>query len=140
MDETQTAGPAGAAVMRDFVPSSPFAALLGISVEELAHDRAVLSLPDRPELATMGTTVHGGALATLLDTAAMAAAWCTDELPQSLRGATSSLTVTYLAPASGGVRAVATVLARGRSLVTVDAAADCDGRPVARALVTYKLG
>lgn len=131
---------AGAALMRDFVPSSPFAALLGITVVELAPDRAVLSLPDRPELATMGTTVHGGALATLLDTAAMAAAWCTDDLPASQRGATAALTVTYLAPANGTVRAVATVLARGRSLVTVDAAADCDGRQVARALVTYKIG
>lgn len=140
MDEHDTSELPGVALMRDFVPSSPFAALLGISVVELARDRAVLALPDRPELATMGTTVHGGALATLLDTAAMAAAWCTEQLPESLRGATSALTVTYLAPAVGAVRAEATVLARGRTLVTVDAAADCDGKPVARALVTYKIG
>jgi uncharacterized protein (TIGR00369 family) len=131
---------AGAALMRDFVPTSPFAALLGISVVELAQDRAVLALPDRPELATMGTTVHGGALATLLDTTAMAAAWCTDELPASQRGATAALTVTYLAPAVGEVRAVGQVLSRGRSLVTVEVAADCGGTPVARALVTYKIG
>ena len=140
MDHTEGAELAGAALMRDFVPSSPFAALLGISVVELARDRAVLELPERPELATMGTTVHGGALATLLDTAAMAAAWCVDELPDSLRGATAALTVTYLAPAVGAVRAEASVLARGRSLVTVDAAADCGGKPVARALATYKIG
>jgi uncharacterized protein (TIGR00369 family) len=131
---------AGAALMREFVPASPFAALLGITISELAEDRAVLTLPDRPELATMGTTVHGGALATLLDTTAMAAAWCTAEPPASLRGATAALTVTYLAPAVGEVRAVGQVLSRGRSLVTIEAAADCGGRPVARALVTYKIG
>ena len=56
---------AGAVLMREFVPSSPFAALLGIAVEELGEDRAVLSLPDSPELATMGTVAHGGAIATL---------------------------------------------------------------------------
>ncbi len=138
MDEDQEI--AGAALMREFVPSSPFAALLGIAVEELAEDRAVLSLPDRPDLATMGTVVHGGALATLVDTAAMAAAWCTPDPPASLRGATAALTVTYLAPAVGEVRASAAVLNRGRSLVTLDISATCGDRLVARALATYKLG
>ena len=131
---------AGAALMRQFVPSSPFAALLGIAVVELAEDRAVLSLPDRPDLATVGTVVHGGALATLMDTAAMAAAWCTADPPASLRGATAALTVTYLAPAVGEVRASAVVLNRGRSLVTLDVSATCADRPVARALATYKIG
>jgi uncharacterized protein (TIGR00369 family) len=135
-----TAEAAGAALMREFVPASPFAVLLGIEVAELAEDRAVLMLPGRPDLATMGETVHGGALAALMDTAAMAAAWCTETLPESLRGATAALSLTFLAPASGPVRAVAQVLARGRTLVTVDVAADCAGKPVARALATYKLG
>jgi len=137
---SQTTELAGAALMREFVPSSPFAALLGITVEELSRDHAVLALPERPELATMGQTVHGGALATLLDTAAMAAAWCIEELPPALRGATAALTVTYLAPATGAVRAAAQVLSRGRTLVTVDATASCADQPVARALVTYKIG
>jgi uncharacterized protein (TIGR00369 family) len=135
-----TAEIAGAALMREFVPASPFAALLGIEVAHLATDHAVLTLPDRQHLTTMGDVVHGGALAALVDTAAMAAAWCTPDPPVSLRGATAALTVTYLAPASGVVQAVAQVLARGRTLVTVDVAADCAGRPVARALATYKLG
>lgn len=131
---------AGAALMREFVPSSPFAALLGIAVEELGEDRAVLSFPDRSDLTTMGTVVHGGAIATLMDTAAMAAAWCTAAPPASRRGATAALTVTYLAPAEGEVRATAQVLSRGRSLVTVEVGATCSGRPVARALATYRLG
>ena len=131
---------AGAVLMREFVPSSPFAALLGIAVEELSEDRAVLSLPDRPDLATMGTVVHGGAIATLMDTAAMAAAWCIADPPSSRRGATVALTVTYLAPADGQVRATARVLSRGRSLVTVEVRATCSGRSVAQALATYRLG
>ncbi len=131
---------AGITLMRAFVPASPFAALLGIAVHELAADRAVLELPDRPELATTGRVVHGGALATLLDTAAMAAAWCVAEPPASLRGSTAALTVTYLAPATGRVLATAAVLQRGRTLVTLDVSATCGDREVAHALVTYRMG
>ncbi len=126
--------------MRGFIPASPFAALLGISVEELGLDRPLLAMLERPELATLGDVVHGGALATLMDTAAMAAAWCTPEPPASLRGATASLTVTYLAPATGRVLAEAAVLRRGRRLVTLDIAASCGEQDVARALATYALG
>lgn len=131
---------AGVELMRDFVPSSPLPALLGIEVRSLSRDLAVLSMPARAELTTMGDTVHGGAIATLLDTAAMAAAWCTDDLPASRRGATAALTVTYLAPAVGEVLATARVLARGRTLVTLDVEATCQDGPVARALATYKIG
>lgn len=130
----------GVALMREFIPASPFAALLGISVERLALDSAVLALPPRPELTTMGEVVHGGALATLMDTAAMAAAWCTPQPPASLRGATATLTVSFLAPATGRVLAEAAVLQRGRTLVTLDVTAHAGGRPVARALATYRLG
>lgn len=131
---------AGARLMRDFVPASPMPALLGIEVRRLARDTAVLSLPARADLTTVGDTVHGGALATLLDTAAMAAAWCTDELPENLRGATAALSVAYLAPAVGEVLATARVLSRGRTLVTLDVDATCGDRPVARALATYRIG
>lgn len=131
---------AGAEIIREFVPASPFAAHLGLVVQDLSEDTAHLVLPDRAELATMGTTVHGGAIATLLDTAAMAAAWSTPTPPESLRGSTATLTISYLAPATGEVEGHARVLRRGRSLVTVDAEATCGGEQVARALVTYKLG
>jgi hypothetical protein len=59
----------GAAPMRGFVPASPFAALLGVRVAETDDGRAVLELPWRDDLATKSTTTHGGAIATLLDTA-----------------------------------------------------------------------
>jgi acyl-coenzyme A thioesterase PaaI-like protein len=51
---------AGATLVREFIPASPFAALLGVQIEELELDRAVLALPDRPDLATVGKVVHGG--------------------------------------------------------------------------------
>lgn len=132
----------GAEVMQAFLPASPFVALTGIELLEIGDGHAELRLPFRDELATTGTVVHGGAIATLVDTAAMTAAWAGAELPDELRGATVALTVTYLAPATGvDVTAVAEVIRRGRRLTTVRVDATTpDGTAVAAGLVTYQLG
>ncbi len=131
----------GSDVMRAFVPASPLVRHLGIELEELGDGTARLRLPFRPELATMGTTVHGGAIATLLDTAAMAAAWAGAPVPAKLRGTTVALHVAYLAPADGAdLVAEATVLRRGRSISTVDVVVSAGAEAVARGTVTYKVG
>lgn len=132
----------GAELVRRFLPESPFVAHTGIRLDELSDGRAVLRLPFREEVATIGTVVHGGAIATLIDTAAMAAAWSGADVPETLRGATVSLAVSYLAPAEDDdLVATATVLRRGRRLTTirVDIHADA-GRHVATAVVVYQLG
>ena len=67
----------------------------------MGDDEAVLVLPFRPELATMGDVVHGGAISTLIDTAGMAAAWADDIEPETLAGSTIGLTVDFLAAARG---------------------------------------
>jgi hypothetical protein len=74
----------GADVMREFVPASPYVLLLGISLDDIAAGRATLTMPYRPELATMADVVHG-ALASLLDITAMAAAWSDAEIPANMR-------------------------------------------------------
>ena len=129
-------------VIRAFIPSSPLVGHLGIEVVSLEPDVARLRLPFRPELATMGDVVHGGAIAALLDTASMAAAWSDDVVPESLAGATVSLHVDYVA-AARGVEVVATARAvrRGRSLCfcEVEAAAP-DGAVVAKALAVHRFG
>lgn len=131
----------GAELMRRLVPSSPFAVHLGLQVVGLDDGRAVLAMPFREELVTIGRTVHGGALAALLDTTAMAAAWCGAPEPERLQGSTISLSVSYLAPADAvDVVAEGEVLRRGRSIVHVEVRANAHGLPVAHALVTYKLG
>ena len=134
--------PTGAEVISGFLPQSPFVRHLGIRLEALTPGRAVLLLPYRPELATMADVVHGGALASLVDTAAMAAAWSDAEVPDQIRGTTVGLTITYLTPASGeDLEAEATVIRRGRSLCFLDVdVRTASGTPVAKGLVTYKLG
>ena len=131
----------GAEVIRSFVPASPFAAALGIQVGELDADRAVLTMPFKNDLATIGDVVHGGAISTLVDTAAMAAAWCTDDIPDTPRGTTVALSVSFVAAARGtDLSATGRVVKRGGTLCHCDVEVSDGERVVAKGLVTYKLG
>jgi len=129
-------------IIRQFLPISPYVGHLGIQLTDMRPDEATLRLPFSDSLITIGTTVHGGAIASLIDTAAMVAAWSDDSVPDSMRGTTVSLTVTYLAPAEHeDIQATARVLKRGRSLVYLDVDVQSVSRKsIARGLVTYKLG
>jgi uncharacterized protein (TIGR00369 family) len=138
--------PAGASdgqeVMAAFIPASPLVALLGIRIGRLGAGEAVLELPYRAELTTIGDVVHGGAIATLADTAVMAACWCGAPPPENLRGSTVDLTVHYLAPAAASdLTATARVLRRGRRICHAEVSiTDCAGTVVAHGVGTYQLG
>lgn len=134
--------PSGAEVIRAFLPTSPFVGHLGLQLSEMGRDIATLTMPYTQALATIGTVVHGGAIASLIDTTAMVAAWSGAEAPPQLRGSTVGLTVNYVAPANGeDLRATACVLHRGRSLVQLDVEVKgASGLLVAKGLVTYKIG
>jgi uncharacterized protein (TIGR00369 family) len=129
-------------IIRQFLPSSPFVGHLGIQLTDIRQDEATLRLPFSDSLITIGTTVHGGAIASLIDTAAMVAAWSDDSVPDNMRGTTVSLTITYLAPAEHeDIQATARVMKRGRSLVYLDVEVHSVSRKsIAKGLVTYKLG
>lgn len=132
----------GAEMIRQFFPTSPYVAYLGLQLTEMQPDMAILTMPFRDELVTIGTTVHGGAIASLIDTAAMVAAWSGATAPANGRGTTVGLTVNYLAAAqSEDLKAIARVLRRGRSLVYLDVEVQNQaGTLIAKGLVTYKLG
>lgn len=132
----------GTALARGWLESSPFVAHLRIGVELMEPDRAVLSMPFNDSLPTMGDVVHGGAISSLVDTAAAAAAWSGAEVPERPRASTVGFTINFLRPARGeGVRAEARVIRRGGSglcVCEVKVSAE-DGAEVATALVTYQL-
>jgi uncharacterized protein (TIGR00369 family) len=143
MTHTGERTPTGAEVITEFLKHSPFVLHLGIRLESIEPDRTRLALPYRDELATIGNVVHGGALGALVDTAAMAASWSAHELEGGqLRGTTVGLSVDFVAAAQGQeVTADARVIRRGKSLCFCDVdVTDADGRLVAKAIVTYKLG
>ena len=119
---------------------SPVARGLGIALAEISRDRIVLRLPFSADNITVGTIVHGGVIATLIDTAAAAAS--VSGLSVAPKGAaTSSLTITYLAPADGSdLTAEAIVLRRGkRQSVEEVTVFDDAGTVIAKGLVTSQL-
>jgi uncharacterized protein (TIGR00369 family) len=140
--EEAAAQPDGAALARGWLENSPFVAQLGIRLEEMEPDRARLAMPFSDSLPTMGEVVHGGAISSLVDTAAAAAAWSGAQVPERPRASTVGLTVDFLAPARAqGLVAEARVVHRGgRGLCFCDVRVSADdGNQVALALVTYQL-
>ena len=139
---TATSPQIGADVMAQFIPASPFVAKLGIVAEVLDADEIRLRLPWDESNVTVGDMLHGGAVAALADVAVMAAAWARAEVPDSLRGVTTSMSVQYLAPAHAtDLIALGRVLRRGRTLVNCDIdIITPDGEAVAKAIATYKVG
>ena len=139
---TETAAQTGWDIMREFLKASPFVGHLGIRVVSLEPDVAVLALPYSEPLITIGDTVHGGAISTLIDTAAMAASWCTETPPANLRGTTVALSVSFTTAArSVDLSAKARVVRRGKNICACDVdVTDPNGELVAKGLVTYKLG
>ena len=136
-----SSSPSGADIIRQLFPHSPYVGHLGMQLTEMQADQATLTLPFTDALITIGKTVHGGAIASLIDMAATVAAWSGAPASENLRGATVGMTVSYLAAAQAeDIQATAHVLRRGRSLIYLDVdVLTASGTLVAKGLVTYKL-
>jgi acyl-CoA thioesterase len=119
------------------IEAVPYARLLGIELEKVALGEATLTLAIRPELSQNHGVVHGGAIASLIDTATAFAILTLLEPDE--RVTTVDLTISYLRPAlEGQLRATARVLRQGRRLLTVSAeVTDTSGTLLATALSTY---
>lgn len=129
-------------IIEAFIPNSPHAAQLGIRLASIGTDEAVLELPYKAELATIGDVVHGGAIGALIDTAAMAAAWATDDVPENPAGSTVALSMNFAAAATGvDLRATARVAKRGGRLSFCEVSVtDPEGNMVAHGIATYRFG
>ena len=107
-----------AADLDALVALMPFAADLGISLEEASPDRVVAAMSWAPRLCTGGGIMHGGALMTLADSAGALVAFL--GLPDGATTATITSTTQMFRPVTAGrVRAVAVPLHRGRTTATV---------------------
>jgi acyl-coenzyme A thioesterase PaaI-like protein len=94
-----TAGASLSTSSREFVPASPsrLAPRYPPAAAGSRSGRAVL--PYDRWLATVEDIVHGSAIASLIDAAGVAAASSHDERPDSLRGSTAGLNVSFVAGA-----------------------------------------
>jgi uncharacterized protein (TIGR00369 family) len=126
-------------MIRELLIGSPVAKTLGVTADVIAVDRIVLRLPFSPANVTVKSIVHGGVIATLIDIAGAAASF--SGAPPGSLGATSTLAISYIAPADGAeLTAEARVIQRGRSQTVAEVAVrDAAGRLVAQALSTNRL-
>ena len=123
--------------LRETFAQVPYVRLLGLEFVRAERGAATFALEVREELTRMGGIAHGGALASLLDTAAAFAVHTL--LDPGARTVTVDLTVHFLRPVSAGrVEARAHVLRQGRRIVIISAeATDQTGLLVATATTTY---
>ena len=129
-------------IMQAFLPTSPLPGHLGILLERLDLDHAELTMAWDERLTTFDDIVHGGAIASLIDTAGMAVTWSDDSIPQTFAGSTATMSIEYLASARGkDLRASATTLQRGRKLCFSEVCVtEPDGRLIARGSVLQVYG
>lgn len=115
----------------------PFARLLGIELEDIASGTATLGLNVVEELTQNHGVVHGGAIASLIDTATAFA--IISLLDPKEKVTTVDLTVSYLRPViAGRLRANAKVVRAGKRLYAVSAEVfDRERKLIATALSTY---
>jgi uncharacterized protein (TIGR00369 family) len=115
----------------------PYAQLLGIEVEHAGPGVATLAMPVRRELTQNHGVVHGGAVASLIDSAM---AFAIIPLLAPKEGVTTvDLTISYLRPVTEGrMRSTAKVVRAGRRLIVVSAEVfDSQQTLTATALSTY---
>lgn len=117
--------------------SVAYAKLLGLELGEIGNGTASIQLAVRDELLQNQGVVHGGAVASLIDTASAFAVLTQIELDE--RVTTTDLTIHYLRPISSGrMTATARIVRGGRRLfvLSVDVTNDSDVL-VATAVTTY---
>jgi uncharacterized protein (TIGR00369 family) len=115
----------------------PFAHLLGIEIGELRRGEASLYLEVRDELRRNNGVAHGGAIASLVDTAAAFAILTLLEPDETTT--TIDLTVHYLRPfIKGRATAHARVLRAGRRIIVISIDVLDEGKAVlATALTSF---
>ena len=115
-----------------------FAQRIGAQVEDADDGGARIAFEVREEHLNPAGTLHGGVVATLVDTAMGQAIRTTTgegEVP-----ATSQLTVTYLRPGKPGtLRVTARLRTRGEHLTVCEADVEQDGRTLVHAVATFAL-
>ncbi len=124
-------------IIREKFEVNHFPRLLGIEIDSIEPSRARLSVEVRQELLQLQGVMHGGAIASLIDTAVAFAIISVSE-PQD-RFTTVEMKVNYLsAIREGRVVADARLIRDGRRIIVADCDVfDSQGKLAAKGLLTY---
>ena len=119
-------------------PLSPFAAFIGISIDEFSKGRVRCSVNLLEHHMNNGGRVHGGVLTSLADTAAGAAVRTLR--PEGMLTATTDLSISFIRPpTSDELTALAEGIHAGKSLYRVEIGIFCSDKLVAKTNATFML-
>jgi uncharacterized protein (TIGR00369 family) len=129
--------PAKLARAREAFASVPYAAFLGLELGDLADGQVSVHLRVRDELLQNQGMVHGGALASLIDTASAFAVLSQIDVHEKVT--TTDLTIHYLRPLTKGrMTATARIVRGGRRLFVLSVDVTNEGGVLlATAVTTY---
>ncbi len=128
--------------MAKVVAATPYMRHLGMEFIEGSEGYAKLRLRFQKENTTAGDALHGGALASLIDTTGAMAAWTTAEiLSPRYFGSTVGVNVNYLSGVIGeDAFAEGQVLKRGKEIIYSDVrVTNADGKLLAQGSVVYRI-
>ena len=123
--------------IHDAFASVPYAKFLGLELGEMKPGEASIHLAVRDDLRQHRGVVHGGAVASLIDTASAFAV--VTRLEPDERVTTTDLTIHYLRPVSAGrITATARIVRAGRRLFVLSVEVmDDQQKLIATAVTTY---
>ncbi len=117
--------------MLDLSKESPFIGMLGFQINKMEGGRSDVSVEVRKELLNSAGILHGGLIASLIDSAAGAAAYSLVEEEQL--SLTTDLTIAYLTNVSKGVvHCFAEAVYKGSRRIHVEARVECDEKLLAK--------
>jgi acyl-CoA thioesterase len=124
-------------IIRDVFESAPFLRFIGMELIELGEGEATVGLKMREELQQPHELMHGGVIASLIDTATAFANVTT--FKEGEKAVTIDLNVHFLRPVSEGeITCIAKIVKAGRRISTISAEVfNEDKKIIATALSTY---
>lgn len=128
--------------MAKVIETMPFSRHLGMEFVEGGEGYAKIRLHYKDENSTWGQALHGGAIASLIDTTGAMAAWTTAEIATpKYFGSTVGVTVNYLSGAIGeDIFAEGRILKRGKEIIYTDVrVTNGAGKLLAQGNVTYRI-
>lgn len=128
--------------MAKVIETMPFSRHLGMEFVEGGEGYARIRLRYKDENSTWGQALHGGAIASLIDTTGAMAAWTTAEIATpKYFGSTVGVTVNYLSGAIGeDIFAEGRILKRGKEIIYTDVrVTNGAGKLLAQGNVTYRI-
>ena len=128
--------------MAKVIQMTPFMKHLGMEFLDGSEGVARIKLRYQDENSTVGKALHGGAIASLIDTTGAMAAWTTAEIATpKYFGSTVGVTVNYLSGAIGeDIVAEGRVLKRGKEIIYTDVrVTNGEGKLLAQGNVVYRI-